>query len=188
MLGVIDNAEFELELNRMEQDSCIIIPPNDIDVEVNEKVIDIKRGRGNVKEVPPAVRELIAVQKLNGASLDELREQFGLSKSSISAYSNGATSTATYNQPEPNLVKAISDGRSEIAGNARLKLTEAIAAITSDKLKGAKLRDISGVAKDMASVIKDMEGDNGPAIQQNILLYKPRMKNEDDYEVLVVNE
>src|SRR6266496_252989 len=91
-IGIVSDESFELELNQNQQP--------------RGKVISIEKGRGSVTNVPPSLRSVIAEEKINGATAEELNKEFGISKSQISAYAHGAVSTATYHTPDPQLSKS----------------------------------------------------------------------------------
>lgn len=169
-MGIVTSTEFESEISH-----------------VVTRTIDHGRGSGRT-EVPSSLRKLIASESLSGASASELSEEFGISKSSISAYKNGATSTSSYHNPDKELKESNDGIKNEIRGKARTKLLEAIDSITSPDLQSAKLRDKAAVATAMSSVVKNMSDDGEFKVQNNVILYKPRMKEEDDYEVITVNE
>jgi hypothetical protein len=172
--------------------AMLLITDEQLSTELNKisgKVVDIKRGRGSIHEVPQGLRQVIAEEAINGTPAKELSEQFGISTSSISAYKNGATSTASYNTPDNQLAKANDDVRENIASHARSRLMMALEEITPDKIAGAKIKDIAGIAKDMSAVVKNMEP-QGPQVQQNtqVVVYRPRTRDEDEFEVITVNE
>lgn len=181
MIGIASQADFERELARLTNSN-----------QIENKVVDINRGRGNKKEVPSEVRELIASEAIAGSSNKELADTFNVSESSVSAYKHGATSTASYNNPDEKLEDSNKEVRQRIIGPAQTKLLAAIEAITPTKLEEAKVNVASAVARDMASVIKSMSPNNDVnnlTVNQNrVVIYKPRMKEEDEYETIVVNE
>lgn len=149
------------------------------------------RGVGNI-EVPNALRNVIgqtAVTEGRGEALD-LAKRFGLSPSAVSAYANGATSTASYEQT-PNK-PTINSAKERVAKRARGKLMRALHHITNDKLEVSSAKDLAGIAKDMSAVVKQMEPEqtksptetNGPTF----IFYAPQMKRESDYEVIHIKE
>ena len=180
-LGIITEAEFELELNRF-------VPK--LNNDTSRLVIEsreIVHGRGNKQETPELVRELIASEAIAGARPSELSKEFNVSSSSVSAYKHGNTSTASYNSPSEELARSNDQVREHIAGKAQDKLVKAIEAIDLD----SKLKPniASAIARDMSSIVKNLQPD--PSIQVNnnkVIIYKPRMKEEEDYEVIEVSE
>ena len=171
-LGILSEEAFQIEAERFH---------------VSE--IEIKHGRGPKEETPSNIRQFIASEAISGADVSTLSENFNISKSSISAYKNGATSTASYHNEDKELIKALERTRSAIIGPAQEKLMAAIAAITPDKLSESKVNVASAVARDMSSINKNISPEvQGQSIQNNIMVFKPRMKEEDDYEVIQVLE
>ncbi len=160
---------------------------SDEDFEKECKHIDIVRGRGNKKEVPEAIREIIAEEAINGTPVKDLSEEFNVSPSSISAYKNGATSTATYHEPNEKLSKKNDIVRDNIVSTARARLMQALTHITPEKMAEAKLRDIASVAKDMSAVINNTEpGGKSPFEGAQFIFHVPQARKQDDYEVIDV--
>src|SRR6478736_1795138 len=91
-LGVTDAADFEAVLQSLQE-------------KVVRPIATVKQftGRGKSKEVPQALRKVIAGEVLSGARASDVSETFNVSQSSISAYKNDATSTASYDQPDEEL-------------------------------------------------------------------------------------
>jgi predicted transcriptional regulator len=156
------------------------------------QIIDVEKGRGkgNV-EVPDGLRKIIGEESaINGrASALEIANSFGISPSSVSAYANGSNSTATYDT-QPGL-NQINDAKLRVAKKARNRLVMALNSLTKEKIEGAKAKDIAGVAKDMAVVIKNMEpegpknnGNSGPTF----IFYSPQMRSEKVFEVVATKE
>jgi len=182
-LGIVSEADFQKEINNhvLSYDARLYAP--------NEKVIDINRGRPVGRtEVPTGLRELVAGEALAGADVTVLIEQFNVSKSSISAYKHDATSTASYHKPDKDLQNSNDIVRRAIVGPAQSRLIKAIEAITDVKLAEASIKTASSVAKDMSTVIKNMEGPDIVVNNNQVHVYRPRIREEDSYEILQVNE
>jgi len=166
-MGLINDDSFDQELSRF-----------------NGTIKDLKRGRGNgTKNVPQEIRKLVADEALLGANAQEIAEQFGISTQSVSAYKNGATSLATYNEPNKELSGHIDSTRSEITKSARTRLMEALESITPEKIATSKVQVASQIAKDMSAIIKNIEPqkeNSGPTVQ--FVMYAPQMKKEEDFD------
>lgn len=182
-LGIVSDAEFEVELSRTPPPTS---PPS--------QIIDVEKGRGNGNnEVPDSLRRVIGEEsELNGRkSALELAKNFGISPSAVSAYSNGSHSTASMDK-QPNL-SHINDAKLRIAGKARAKISQAIARMSKEKMDEASLTELAHVAKSMSGVVKDMEPEL-PKIQTNggnspqYIFYSPVVKEEKHYEVVVLKE
>ena len=183
MIGIVNDEDFEKEIEDLskptpETKPCVII--------------DIARGRGSKPETPESLRKIIGDTALEGSSPQAIAEAFHISPSSISAYKVGATSTASYNKPNKELKDHTDKTRQQITKRASRRIMSAMKHITEDKIANAKLKDISGIAKDMSAVIKNIQpkdnnGMNVTATQY--LIYAPRIKKEDEFEVVeAVNE
>ena len=205
-MGIVDDSAFESELSSL-RDSPIHKPtipfipapsvsesptPSSIG---NTEILPAEtntRGRkpGDVN-VPESLRSFIAVTAVNegrDAAL-ALAKDFGISPSSVSAYSNGATSTKSYNQPSEQIKGVVDKAKKKISIKARKRLNLALENITAEKLAEAKVRDVAAIAKDMAVVMKSMDPDddstgkivnNGPTF----MIYAPPVKSESDYPVI----
>ena len=181
-IGVVTGDAFEREMRALN-----IVP--DIEHQVNEEVRALVRGRGNKPEVPMEMRALIATEKQAGASSKELQDEFGVSASSVSAYANGATSTATYNDPEKAITDALEASANVVIGKAQKKLLSALDAISESKLLDAKPNVASAVARDMSNIVKNMKPEAGLTINNNkIVVFKPRTREEDEFETIHVIE
>lgn len=173
-IGVVAGDEFNKELERLSNGNHI-----------QERVEIIEHGRGHKSEVPESIRKLIAAEAIAGASAKELASTFNVSESSVSAYKNGATSTASYHNKDASLAKANEDVKSDLSGRAQNKMREALDSIVFPS--DIKPQIASAIARDMSSVIKNMNPEIATQINnQQVIVYKPRMKEEDDYEVLDV--
>lgn len=154
----------------------------------NESVRNIVRGRRNKKETPEAIRALVATEKQAGAPSAELEKAFNVSKSSVSAYGNGATSTATYNKPDPAITDALTTAGNHIVGIAHNKLISALEAITDEKVTNLSANKAAMLARDMSSVVRNIKPPEQPVNINNnqVVIFRPRMKEEDDFEVIEV--
>ena len=143
------------------------------------------------KEVPDSLRILIGQNALQEgrSSTQVLTRALGISDSSLSAYSVGATSCATYDKPTESLSAYLNQSKAKITKRASNKLLNALKEITADKLEGAKPKDLSGIARDMSIVIKNMEPE-GPSAQsqKNFVIFAPNFKVEEQYETIDVAE
>lgn len=185
---VVDDTAYEQELVRlgMATSSNDHSDSNEQSLPV-EKVVSIKHGRGQKLETPHELRKLISSMALSGEPHKEISKEFGVSQSSVSAYKEGATSTATINDKDEELVKHNSKVKLDISGTAAHRLQLALGTITQDKLEAIKIRDAAGIAKDMSVIMRNMaEGNTNPGMTQQVIVYQPRMKEEDDYEILEV--
>ena len=181
-MGIVSDKEFERALEDATPPQNPIIP----------QIVPMEKGRGkgNV-EVPDGLRKIIGEESaIEGrASALEIANNFGISPSSVSAYSQGATSTASIDT-QPNL-SHINEAKLRVAKKARNRLVMALNSLTQEKIDSAKAKDIAGVAKDMAAVIRTMEpegpktnGNSGPTF----IFYSPQMRREEVYDIVRVKE
>lgn len=195
-MGIVSNTDFDSELNSFVQkreDKNESISLEDKLKKLGIVTENKGRGLGSV-EVPNGLRKLIGIERITDGrtSALELGKDFGISPSSVSAYTTGATSTKSYDT-KPN-VGVIRNVKERISKKARIKLMQALTHITDEKLSNAKLKDVSGVARDMSAVIKNMEESNSDkvnVVNQNspqFIFYSPKFNVESDYEVITVKE
>lgn len=174
-LGIVSDEIFEQELARSD---------------AGAKHIDIVRGRGSVRETPEVIREIIAEEAIaSNKTGEEVAQEFGISTASVSAYKNGATSTASYNEPDKRLQRANDEVRGTIVRSARSRLMQALEHITPEKLKEAKLRDVASVAKDMSTIMTNMEPQisNG-AVNAQFIFHVPKARQESEYDIIEVTQ
>lgn len=194
-MGIVSDKSFDREFL---PDSAVPTPSDTIsstNTNTEDKGVVIEsnpRGRGiDSTEVPNSLRNLIGdeSQTYGRQSAIELAQSFGISPSSVSAYNAGATSTATYND-RPNS-GAVRRSRERIAKRARGKLFMALNRITEEKLDAANVKDLSMIAKDMSTIIRNVEpmdetkdkninNNNGPTF----VFYSPQIRREDTFTVV----
>ncbi len=179
-MGVVSDKDFEKELIN----SSV---PTTVDAVVNP-IVRPGRNSGD-NNVPDSLRKIIGeTSEIDGRSdaLD-LASRFGISASSVSAYSNGSRSTDTMNkQPALN---HINQAKERISKRARIKLFKALDNITDDKLIDAKAIDLASVARSLSAVVKDMEPEvardsNEGKNQPTFIIYSPQIREERHYDVI----
>ena len=181
-MGIVSDEEFEAEL----QDSAnqnVLIP----------EVMPMPspgRKEGDVN-VPNFLREMIgSTSEIDGRKEAlKLASQFGISPSSVSAYSNGSTSTASMNK-QPNL-QAINRAKELIGVNARNKIRRALAHITEPKLAAAKPADLASIAKSLSGVVRDMEPEapkEGGGDKPQFVVFAPQFIDEKNFAVTMAKE
>lgn len=189
-MGIVSDSDFDSELSRVDSNQK---PREESKPVISAEIVDVTRGRpiGSV-EVPNSLRKVIGeTNVVNGRQeAVDLARNFGISPSSVSAYSVGATSTASYDE-QPNNSHII-EVKEKISKRARNKLMLALKHITDDKLGTTKARDLAGIAKDMSAVVKNMEpeqsktptGNGGPTF----VFYSPQFHKEEHYETVYAKE
>lgn len=179
MLGIISDTDFNTELNNLEKSFARLGESN------------LGRGKGNI-ETPNVLRKVIAAEVIEGGSRNEVSEAFNISQSSISAYLKGVNSTSDYTD-ETKINQALTNSnlktKERIINLTRSKLRKAVRHITDEKLKDAKPGELAVVARNMSSIANDLE----PEVQISetrkvVITYRPRIRQEDDYQILQVME
>jgi predicted transcriptional regulator len=209
-IGLVSDADFLLEIARSVPGGHIkpVNPPTPraIEPEVVEPiahpvVAEIlpleKAGRkSGDTNVPESLRKVIGEEAvINGrASALSLAKDFGVSPSSVSAYTKGATSTASINSPVKDLIGHINKSRQRAITRAQNTLNGALGAITQEKLDFTDAKDLSSIAKDMSVVIKNLEPPQLPQVDPSTIstpqftIYAPHFRDERTFETIVVKE
>jgi predicted transcriptional regulator len=185
-MGIVSDKDFANELGNCVSKREEPAKPKGLVIDSPSK----GRGEHNV-EVPTGLRKLIGDESVtNGrASALELAQNLGISPSSVSAYSQGATSTASYND-RPNLSQ-INQAKEKVSKRARNKLMLALHHITEEKLESAKAGELAVVAKSMSAIVKEMEPEKeGPSSQNGptFIFYSPQFRKEEHFDVVQSKE
>jgi len=195
-IGIVSDSDLELELQRLNRskksdskESHVVQIPEIVDIE--------KAGRksGDVN-VPDSLRQIIGETHLTDGrnAAIQLAEEFGISKSSVSAYAKGATSTTSYNQPSPSILNHIKKSRERAVKKASRTLNQALESISQEKLDHTDAKDLSVIAKNMSGIIKDLVPDESsdPASQQSsqpqFVIFAPQFRDERTFEHITVQE
>lgn len=196
-IGLVDSKEFDKEMEKIDSSFSYNNPLSNKSKVITPEILPMdKKGRKEGdNEVPDSLRQIIGEESIvNGrSSAVELASHFNLSPSSVSAYSNGSSSTSSYNKPKKSILDHINKSKLRVAKSAMGKLNEAIDALTPDKLVDTSAKDISGIARNMASVVKDMtfkedSNQGNPDNLPKFILYAPQFVQENHYESVTVEE
>lgn len=188
-IGIVSSDEFEAELDRADRSPVPELRP--------AQVIDINRGGRSEGDnnVPDSLRKIIGEEAvINGrSSARAFAKGFGISDSSVSAYTDSKTSTAAVNK-NTKLVDHLNGAKLRVALKAKKKLHAALDNITDNKLEDLKAVDLAQVAKAMSGIIKDMTPEeksdsgnqtfNGPSI----VLFNPGFNKESNFETVESQE
>lgn len=200
-IGIVSDADLLAELENLKSPVQKTRTPSTGSVHIPEVVPSVpsskpNRGResGDVN-VPDSLRQIIGEESvINGrrAAL-QLASQFGISSSSVSAYAKGATSTTTYDTPKPSIIQHINKSRRRSIKKATEVMNQALGAITQDKLDYTDAKDLSGIAKDMSAIIKNLEppadstkSDDTKTPQ--FVVYAPTFRDERSFDTINVTE
>lgn len=192
-IGIVSDAEFLAELGGTVIDKPTRAPDSVPCVDIQD-IPTRGRNEGDIN-VPDSIRALIGEEALlNGrASALKLGKDLGVSASSVSAYSNGATSTKSYNEPKQSIAAHIQKSRERALRKASKTLNGALGAITQEKLDYTDAKDLSGIAKDMSVIIRNLDPPKENAIEHstrspNFIIYAPQFRKEESFDVINVNE
>lgn len=206
-IGLVSEAEFMKEISGLDKGSdkgsdkitrTSTEPDQSVESHTPEVsvVSEPQRGRsGGDVNVPDSLRKIIGEEALlNGrtAALG-LAKDFGISASSVSAYSKGATSTTSYNTPSSSIIQHINKARHRAVKRASSTLNSALGAITQEKLDYSDAKDLSGIAKDMSVIIRNLEPASVSEADQSaktpqFVIYAPQFRQENSFESITVTE
>jgi hypothetical protein len=195
-IGIVSDADLYKELGNYTPAKPLVVPDEALTGDILPAIVDIpKRGRkdGDVA-VPESLQKIIGEEALlNGrASAVALAAEFGLSPSSASAYAVGATSTSSYNQPKQSIVSHINKARERATKRAAKTLNAALNSITQEKLDYLDADKVSGIAKDMSVIIKNLEpkqsSEGTDNKQPQFVIFAPQFKKEENYDFITVQE
>lgn len=137
--------------------------------------------------IPQVIREVIADD--TSTSGEELSNKFDVSKSSVSAYRNGATSTSSYDAPSPKLQEIVDRKRERISRKSSKALMKVLDKMNDssfdEKLDACKAVELSTIAANMSRVVEKVSTKNeAQNIQQNIVFYSPSPVKTDQFEII----
>jgi len=187
-LGLVSDDEFESELSVGTQKES----HKSDKLAIVSQLTPPGRSVGD-NNVPDSLRKIIGdTHLINGRDeAIKLADEFGISKSSVSAYAKGSTSTSSYNQPKSDILSYINKSRERAIKRASKTLNVALESITQDKLDYADARDLSGIAKDMSVIIKNLEpdsvtNDNSSVKSPQFVIFAPTFRKEESFDVINV--
>jgi hypothetical protein len=169
-----------------------IVNPDDYKKEVVDKPV-IDKKTPYQEKVPAPIRALIAQEVMLGGTVRDVAKELGVQKSAAHAYSNNLTTTRIGFGSNEDLERRNNIFRNRIRTKAgRLSLT-ALDSIAPEDFMKATLRDKSSVAKEMASIVRDMTPDvnrnGGMTNNVQFIIHAPEVKREEDYiDVIVSND
>jgi hypothetical protein len=187
-LGIVSDDDFNKELNNSE------VSLDNTGVPTIGRVEELSRGRGNGNNaVPDSLQKIIGeTAVLEGhQSGVELAKEFGISHQSVSAYSNGASSLATYDQPKTELKDHLAIIKRNASKRAGKKLLAALDKITDEKLDEAPAGVLAGIAKSLSGVVRDLEPEvitSGHEKGTQFIVFAPQIVKESNFDVIELKE
>lgn len=186
-IGVVDDKDFETEVKKSEITSI-----------TGQVINQTPRGRGiGNNEVPDALRKVIGETGAIDGRQEALAlgSMFGISPSAASAYANSSNSTASYSKPNEGIKAVINKRKERISRRATNVLSKTLNTLgEKGKLDDVKPVELSTIARNMASIIKEMEpevpktNEPGSGGGPTFVLYAPTFINEDRLDTIHLNE
>lgn len=188
-MGIVNDTDLNKEM-----ENCVRPIVTNSPKIIKPELVNEDAGRNNGdRNVPAPLRALISESaQIDGrASGLELAKQFGISSSSVSAYSREVNSTNQFNQPQvPQIKNHVDRIKKNISKKARTVLRSALDNISEEKLIESKATELASIAKSMSSIITEMEPSaerpNSDAPQ--IVIYAPQIRSESSFEFINVSE
>jgi hypothetical protein len=188
-LGIVSESDFLNEIG--DGGRPPFIPDDSVtdDVELAEIIDPKSLGRPSEKEnTPESVRNVIAEERINGTPSKELARLFNVGDQIPYAYSKGAHSQSSYHDRNTSVAKHIKSVQERISSRAAKRINFAFDALTPEKIAEEDARSIAGIAKDMSAIIKNMTPEVKVDNNVQFVVFAPRMKDEQDYQVIEVSE
>lgn len=205
-LGLVSDAEFEAALGRCERVTVSsasrrgrIGPETGPDsvAECDGDDSRVEKGRSGkgrtpgATAIPPILRDVMAEAAVAGGhTQQQVADAFGSSRSSVVSFVNGHRTATWDGELDPRLVKKVDGVREQIIGKARGTLLDALDEVTREKLKAARVRDVSAVAKDMSTIIANQEpkiiGEVKQEIGAQFVFHVPEVRKESEFDVIDV--
>jgi hypothetical protein len=170
-LGIISDEAFEKELENLSK--------RDVrDAEVKE--LPTRGRKEEVPNIPKEIRKTIADCAVDGESRKVIAGAFGISEPTVTNIKNG------YGEVNQDVQDHVKTRREKITSRASSKLMTALRELTPAKIADASAREISGIAKDMSQVIRNLEPqEKGTSVAGNFVFFAPSgTKQIADYEVI----
>lgn len=184
-IGLVDDSDFSKELEKLQGTT----KPGGTIAPVHNQ----GRKQGDVN-VPESLRKIIgetSVMEGREAALD-LAKSVGVSPSSVSAYAVGATSTASYKEPKSDIIQHINKSRQRGIKRATQVMNAALGAITQEKLDNTDADQLSGIAKDMSAIIKNLEPKQTEggldSKSPQFVVFAPQFRDERTFESITIQE
>lgn len=119
---------------------------------------------------------------------------FGLSRPQAEAYAHGLDTPNQLTGPisksaAPRIAtrKAHLENLKEIvAEKAAVKLSDALDILTTDKIKRMKGSNVVRAAKDLSTIVRNMEGEKAQEESVHFHIYRPEIRQENHYETINV--
>ena len=155
----------------------MIVTKEQIEERLNSNKNIIHRGfsssETNSPRQPEFIKKIEAGLVIEGESQRDVAAAFGVDYRSI----NKVT------QADPDVKQRLEAKRNNIRDSALDSLMNALGFINGEKLKDAKLTELSSVAKDMSVVVEKMSSKDSLG-DRTLIVFAPVIKSERDYEVI----
>lgn len=140
----------------------------------------IGKPTGKKRELPEQLKPLIGALSII-SSQTAVAKEFGVGQQTASAYASGRRHSS-YSEKDEKLESAIDRHLGKVRETAFEKLIGSLGLITEDKLKSAKVRDVSSVASDMSKIVeRTLPKSPQVGVGVQIVIHAPQQKDEDDY-------
>lgn len=161
--------------------------PNNL---INRLTVIKMRGTGSRGPATPMeIRKVVAVLANEGNKQADIADAFDITGSNTSLYANGriGNSHGPKNEELKETIAKVNLKKVAVEDKAIDALLETLEIMKPQLADVTKPKVLSSIAKDMASVAKDMRGGR-PEEEKNrnvhLHIYAPKMKELDDYEII----
>lgn len=145
--------------------------------------IEKLRPKRTAPNIPEFKRDIMADLVATGQSGQQIADAFGVSRMSVS---NAARGMSGGRPPTEDRRKKIEARQNDVKDAALDKLMLALGLITAENLAEEGPKNLSLIAKNMSSVMHQIEVAESEKAPVNIIVYTPEMKRTEQFKVIDV--
>jgi len=177
-LGIISEDDLKTELDKLKSKKEVV-------------VIDAPK-KGGYQHINQSVRNFVAAEGVLGADRKLLQRDLGISESVVDNLAVGIVNGGGVRHKDKRTLDVVDRVRYNLGIKARRVMRASMDGITDEKLGATDARDLAAIAKDMAVIDDKLNpvAKQGSLIgnAEKVLIYRPRIKEEDSYDTIQVVE
>lgn len=185
MLGIVKPKDLDALLKKEKPRSEQSEEPKEHESNTGKKKW-IREGNAacNGDTIPPLLKNIIAITAVQDNGRAAARA-FGTSNRSASSFEKGILGDER-GAPDESFKKQLDASLERIQAETSAKLLTTLGYITSGELESAELKTKLYAADKLAGVMGKVRERTGSAVQTNVVIYSPGVKEKVDYDVIDV--